>query len=160
MRIAIIFMAILIAMLGFLATDAVAKDEVYRWVDEDGVVHYSDLPGGLNNAEPVTIRESGGLSGQAPSTSAQADTNQFGEPQPSYAQQQRDERAEIRNEAALRAQEIAAGCAQRRQLVARLEPSTRVMVRLEDGTVTRMDDNIRLETLGEAKDYIAEKCDG
>jgi hypothetical protein len=30
---------------------------------------------------------------------------------------------------------------------------------LEDGTVTRMDDNKRLESLGEAKAYIAENCD-
>jgi hypothetical protein len=159
MRIAIIFMAILVTALGFSAPDAVAKDEVYRWVDEDGVVHYSNLPGEQDNAEPVTIRKSRGLSNQPASTPAAADPTQLEEPQPSYAQQQRDERARIRKEAALRSQEIAAGCAQRRQLVAQLEPSTRVMITLEDGSVIRMDDNERLETLAEAKDYIAEKCD-
>ena len=155
MRIAIIFMAVLVGTLGLSATDTLAKDEVYRWVDEDGVVHFSELPDGQNNAEPVTIQKSPG----AASSPAPADTSQQEEPQPSYAQQRRDERAKKRKEDTLRAEEIAAGCAQRRQLVAQLEPSTRVIIRLEDGTVTRMDDNKRLETLGEAKDYIAEKCD-
>ncbi len=32
------------------------------------------------------------------------------------------------------------------------------MVKAEDGTVTRMDDNVRLETLNEAKTYIAKNC--
>ena len=50
-------------------------------------------------------------------------------------------------------------CAQRRTLVSQLEPSSRVMVKMEDGTVTRLDDNIRLETLNEAKTYIANNCE-
>ena len=54
---------------------------------------------------------------------------------------------------------IAAGCEQRYQLVSQLEPSTRVIVEYEDGTVGRLDDNERLEMLNEAKAYIAEKCD-
>ena len=159
MRIAIIFMTVLIGALGLSATDALAKDEVYRWVDEDGVVHFDDLPGKQAGAEPVKIRKSPGVSNQASSSPAPADANQQEEPQPSYAQQQRDERAKNRREAAEKKSAIDAGCEQRRQIVATLEPSTRVMVKLEDGTVTRLDDNERLESLAEAKDYIAEKCD-
>jgi hypothetical protein len=34
------------------------------------------------------------------------------------------------------------------------------MVQMEDGTIARMDDNVRLETLNEAKSYIAGNCDG
>ncbi len=159
MRSTIIFKAVLITTLGLIAADALAKDVVYRWVDEDGVVHYGDLPDGQANAEQVKIRKSRSVNNQASSTPAPAATSQQEEPQPSYAQQQRDERAKHRREAAEKQREIAAGCEQRRQIVARLEPSTRVMIRLEDGSVTRMDDNERLEALAEAKDYIAGKCD-
>jgi len=158
MRMAIILVAVLIGALGLSATNALAKDEVYRWVDEDGVVHFGDLPDEHSNAETIDIRNSQGLGAQTQSGAAQQDTGQQQEPEPSYAQQLRDERAEYRREAAEKQRDIDAGCEQRRQIVANLEPSTRVIIRLEDGTVTRMDDNKRLETLAEAKDYIAEKC--
>ncbi len=154
MRIATILMAVFVFMLVLSATDAIATGEIYRWVDENGVVHFGDRPDGQTGAEKIDVQENRS-SGQASSAPVSTDTGQ----QPSYAQQQRDERAEKRRETAEKKQAIAAGCEQRRQLVAQLEPSTRVMVRLEDGTVTRMDDNKRLDTLGEAKAYIAENCD-
>lgn len=154
MRIATILMAVLVFTLVLSATDAIAKDEIYRWVDENGVVHFGDRSDGQAGAEKIKVQENRS-SGQAASAPVSTDTGQ----QPSYAQQRRDERAEKHKEAAEKEQAIAAGCEQRRQLVAQLEPSTRVMVRLEDGTVTRMDDNKRLDTLGEAKAYIAENCD-
>jgi len=155
MRIATILMAIFISILVLSATDAIAEDQIYRWVDENGVVHFGDRPGGQAGVEKIDIPESQINSTQPTSVAAATDTSQ----PPSRAQQQRDERAEKRKETAEKKQAIAAGCEQRRQLVAQLEPSTRVMVRLEDGTVTRLDDNKRLETLGEAKAYIAENCD-
>ena len=155
MRIATILTTVFISTLLLSAMDAVAEDEIYRWVDEHGVVHFGNRPDGQAGVEKVDIPETRINSSQPAATTASGDTSQ----EPSYAQQRRDERAKIHKEAAEKEQAIAAGCAQRRQLVAQLEPSTRVMVRLEDGTVTRMDDNKRLETLGEAKAYIAENCD-
>ena len=155
MRIATILTAVFISILVLSATDAIAENEIYRWVDENGVVHFGDRPGGQAGVEKIDIPESQINSAQPASAAASGDTSQ----PPSRAQQQRDERAEKRKEAAEKEQAIAAGCEQRRQLVAQLEPSTRVMVKLEDGTVTRLDDNVRLETLGEAKAYIAENCD-
>ena len=155
MRIATILMAVFISILVLSATDAIAEDEIYRWVDENGVVHFGDRPDGQAGVEKIDVQENRSSSTRASSAPVSSDTGQ----QPSYAQQQRDERAKIREETAEKEQAIAAGCEQRRQLVAQLEPSTRVMVRLEDGTVTRLDDNERLETLAEAKAYIAENCD-
>ena len=155
MRIATILMAIFISILVLSATDAIADDEIYRWVDENGVVHFGNRPDGQAGVEKVDIPETRINSSQPAATTASTDTSM----EPSYAQQRRDERAKKHKEAAEKEQAIAAGCAQRRQLVAQLEPSTRVMVTLEDGTVTRMDDNKRLETLAETKAYIAENCD-
>jgi hypothetical protein len=155
MRIATILTAVFISILVLSATDAIAENEIYRWVDENGVVHFGDRPGGQAKAEKIDIPESRINSTQPASVTASGDTSQ----QPSYAQQHRDERAANRKEAAEKQKALEADCPQRRQLVAQLEPSTRVMVTYEDGTVIRMDDNDRLEKLNEAKAFIAENCD-
>jgi hypothetical protein len=159
MRIATLFIAVLIIPLIVSVNDVEAKDEVYRWTDENGVVHFERRPEAHTNAEQVIIRKSPASS--TPSSTVDTSTlgDQKQEPQPSYPQQRRDERERKRQENAERQNEIAAGCEQRRQIVSRLEPSTRVMVNNKDGTVSRLDDNVRLEALAEAKAYIAEKCD-
>ena len=71
----------------------------------------------------------------------------------------RDERAEARREKEAEAKVTAKSCEKAREVVSQLEPSPRVNVTHEDGTVTRMDDNDRLETLGKAKAFIAGNCD-
>lgn len=158
MRIAIISTVVFLFTLPFLATDAMASDEVYRWVDENGVVHFGDQPPAETAAEEVTIQPFISNNASSPSGSAPTDSGQSPEPQPSVAQQIRDERAKKRAEIEENKKMVAEACAQRRELVSQLEPSTRVMVQMEDGTVTRLDDNVRMETLNEAQTYIAENC--
>ena len=159
MRIATFFTVVLSAALILTATDSVAEDEIYRWVDEDGVVHFGDQPASHSNSEAVKLNND--PSGIAPASSAPAATNsaQPEEKPLTAAQQQRADRAEQRKEAAAKKEAIAAGCEQRHKLVSQLEPSTRVIVQYEDGTVGRLDDNERLEMLNEAKAYIADNCD-
>jgi len=109
MQIAKNVMTVLVATFVLMATDAFAEDTVYREIQ---------------STEPTT---------PAPASDVAKD-NIYAPPEgPSRAQQQRDARAESRKEAAILADAIAAGCAQRRQIVAQLEPSTRVIVRGEDG---------------------------
>jgi len=158
MHITKVFMTVLIATLVLLATAAPAKDEVYRWVDENGVVHFGDRPDGQAEAELVDIQVS---KGSGPATSPAPDSanpGQPSEPGPSLAQQRRDERAAKRLEAAEREAALAQSCKTARQRVATLEPTPRVIVRHEDGTVDRLDDEKRLELLNEAKAFIAENC--
>lgn len=156
MRIAAITLAVLIITLPFLATDAMTSDEIYRWVDDKGVVHFGDQPPVNTEAEQLTIQQSTSTPPAPEATTA--DPDQPLDPQPSFAQQLRDERALKRAETEENNRIIAEACAQRRTIVSQLEPSTRVMVKSEDGTVTRMDDNVRLEKLNEAQTYIAENC--
>lgn len=158
MRIAVITLAVLIVTLPFLATDAMTSDEIFRWVDANGVVHFGDRPPANTAAEQITILPSTGTSTPPAPEATTADPDQPLDPQPSFAQQLRDERALRRAETAENDRIIAEACAQRRTIVSQLEPSTRVMVKSEDGTVTRMDDNVRLEKLNEAQTYIAENC--
>lgn len=158
MRISAIILAVLIVTLPFLATDAIAGEEIYRWVDDNGVVHFGDQPPANTDAELIAIQQSTSTNTPPAPESTTADPDQPLDPQPSYAQQLRDERALRRAETAENDRIIAEACAQRRTIVSQLEPSTRVMVKSEDGTVTRMDDNVRLEKLNEAQTYIAENC--
>jgi hypothetical protein len=156
MRIATTFIAILTGTFLFFAAGAMADDQVYRWVDKNGVVHFGDQAQGRADAEIVDIQDS---VEQTSSTPASAYTGEQVDPQqPTYAQQLRDDRAKARKERAENKQITAEACAQRRKLVDQLEPSTRVIVEYEDGTVTRLDDNERLKNLNEAKAYIAKNC--
>ena len=159
MRIATNIIAVLFTSLLFLAMDAMADNEIYRWVDENGVIHFGEQPPEKGNAQSVSIPQSAGIDAQPSAGANPANPEDPLEPQPSVAQQLRDARAEKRAEAEENERIVAEACAQRRTLVSQLEPSTRVMVKMEDGTVTRLDDNVRLETLDEAKTYIANNCD-
>lgn len=158
MRIVTIMTAVLIASLANLATDAMAAEEIYRWVDENGIVHFGDLPPENSNAELLSVQQRESSDTPSTSGSAAVELDPLAQPQPSLAQQLRDERALKRKEFEENKKMKEEACAQRRSIVTQLEPSTRVMVKLEDGTVTRMDDDLRLETLNEAKNYIAENC--
>lgn len=160
MRIATLMFAVLIATLANPATDASAADEVYRWVDENGVVHFGDRPPVNTAAETLSIKQSKSSDTAAVTDSDSADLSKPAEPQPSVAQQKRNERAAKRAEREANEKIIAEACAERRNMVSQLEPMTQVLVQNEDGTVVRMDDDVRLEMLNEAKSYIADNCDG
>jgi hypothetical protein len=64
-------MRIFLILAGLMLPLAAAPQEIYRWVDKDGIVHYSDQPGSPN-AELVTIvapnsYEAGDSGAQSPS---------------------------------------------------------------------------------------------
>jgi hypothetical protein len=49
-------MRMLLVLAGLAVSLAAASQEIYRWVDKDGVVHYSDQPGS-SNAELINVIE-------------------------------------------------------------------------------------------------------
>ena len=158
MRFAIVFMLTFIAALTIWPPKLSAQDEVYRWVDENGVVHFGDRAPQQQEAEVVSIPQTSGINLQPPADPQAVNTADEQEPQPSAAQQARDARAAARQEREAKAEVTAKSCKSAREVVSQLEPSPRVNVIHEDGTVTRMDDNDRLEKLAEAKAYVAENC--
>jgi hypothetical protein len=158
MRFTTFFIIIFSGTFMMWAPQSAAQEEVYRWVDENGVVHFGDRAPEQKDAEKVSIPQSHGISAQPSAGPAAVDPTNAQDPQPSVAQQLRDERAEARREREANAEVTAENCTKARELVSQLEPSTRVIVRNEDGTVTRMDDDYRLESLGKAKAFIAENC--
>ena len=158
MRFAIVFMITFVAALTIWAPQSSAQEEVYRWVDENGVVHFGDRAPQQQEAEVVSIPQTSGISLQPPGNPQAVNATDEQEPQPSAAQQARDARAAARQEREAKAEETAKSCKTAREVISQLEPSPRVNVTHEDGTVTRMDDNDRLEKLAEARAYVAENC--
>lgn len=156
---ATIIKTIIVATLALATADALADGDIYRWVDENGTVHFDKQPPANTATEQVDIQPH--KTGIVPSASApdQATADQQAEPQVSYAQQKRDERAKRREENAEKQAITDAACAQRHKIVSELGFSPRIIVEYEDGTVERLDDNVRVETLNEAKAYIAANCD-
>lgn len=135
-----------------------AEDEVYRWVDEDGVVHFGDKAGEHPEAELIKVDPAADNGLGVSVADDSVETEESDNPEVSPAQQQRDERAEKRKDAAEKQQQLAAACQRARENVAQLEPSPRVLVTNDDGTVSRMDDDRRLALLSEAKTFIAQNC--
>ena len=156
MRFATFFMIIFIGVFTMWAPQSAAQEDIYRWVDDKGVVHFGDRPPQQADVEKISIPES---QIQPSDGSDPVDQEASQSPQPNLAQQLREERAEARKKREANAEVAAKSCAKAREIVSQLEPMTRVMVTHEDGTVTRMDDNDRLEKLGEAKAVVAENCD-
>ena len=158
MRFTTFFMIIFIGTLTTWAPQSSAQEEIYRWVDENGVVHFGDRAPKQIDAERISIPQSHVISAQPSADAAAVDPTDAQDPQPSFAQQRRDERAEARREREANAEVTAEKCTKARQVVSQLEPSPRVIVTNEDGTVSRMDDDYRLETIGKAKAFVAENC--
>jgi hypothetical protein len=57
-------MRIFLILAGLALSLAAASQEIYRWVDKDGIVHYEDQPGAAN-AELVTVIEPNAYEGEA-----------------------------------------------------------------------------------------------
>jgi hypothetical protein len=143
-----------------LATSAVAQT-IYRWVDAEGTVHFgSEPPKGVDATLVNTSAPPGGLGVAAEDirgTGGEA-TAQGTDPNISYAEQQRRERAERQQEARQKQAERQSKCAAMENQRAALEPSPRVIIEDENGNPVRMDDNDRLTRLEEAKKYLTDNC--
>ena len=157
MRISTILMVVITTIFLLMAAEARAYGEVYRWVDENGKVHYGDHPPQKADAKTVDI-EIPPASGVEPLPDSPYAVDEADKNEPSYAEQQRTKREEKRKSAMKSKAELEDACAQRREVISQLEPSPRVMIRTEDGEVQRMDDGVRLKSLTEAKDFLAKNC--
>lgn len=154
MRITTKLIAIAFATIALSSAIVMAEEEVYRWVDENGVVHFGNRPDSNVDAEIVKLKKSPAHTATAPEPPSET----MEEQEPSYAQQLRDERALRKKEAAEKRKVVEAECDYHRQRLAKLEPTTRVIIHKEDGSVERMDDNERVKKVRESKDFISKNC--
>jgi len=145
-----------------LAVPAAAQEEgrqMYRWTDENGVVHFTDQRPPGQDVMVIDIPATSPPSstnltpGESPATSEPNDTEQL-----SPADQRRKEMEARRAEILAAREKNAKICAEKRDEVARLEPNRRVYFTNEEGEVERMDDVVRTDRVAEAKAYIEENC--
>lgn len=133
-------------------------DTVYRWIDENGVVNYTQLlPQGVE-AQLITTREG------APSVVVPV--NQSTEPAarttPNLSAEQQAMLDELKAVELDRQQEVAkirqANCAQARQVLSNLSRTSRIRVRESDGTERVMGEDERQQRIDEAQQGIVVNC--
>jgi hypothetical protein len=158
-------------LLGVISGNAVAN-EVFKWTDENGVVHFGDRPPEGQNTQIIDIpqapRSSNALANPSPddaqpgSDSSAADATKLpGEEEEaplSLADQRREQIATNRQEKREAREETEQMCAKHRQRLTQMEPARRVFYTDETGQSVRMDDDVRMDLIAEDKAFIAENC--
>ncbi len=137
---------------GFACGAAAQGQQMYKWTDENGVVHFSETPPPDQKAEQTSVPPGAEKMGQAPVEGATS--MEVG----SAAQQKREELARKRDQAEAESALRDANCAAKRAEVARLEPHRRVFYTDENGETVRMDDEARVAQVAAAKQYLQENC--
>lgn len=135
-------------VLGLISAAAQAAERVYKWVDENGVTHFSSTPP-PEGAERVKINRAPRPS---PST-AEAAAAAAAPPGDLYADAVQPDNSAIEAENARRQ------CEKGRNMIAQIEPRPRVFRVDADGTRTYLLDEERMELLDEARSLVAEYCD-
>ena len=144
---------VLLLCAGVIGATGVMAKEMYRWTDENGVVHYSDQkPAGQQDYQTSQVPDSTPV--PAPESAAAAPAAE----EPSVAQQRREEIAEKKQEARESQAQRESECAAWQAEVDRLEPNRRVFFTNEAGETERMDDVERVNRVAELKQKIAQNC--
>lgn len=140
--------------------------EIYRWVDENGVVNYTQQrPSNVDvdvDVEQITTRTGArGLSSEIPATpapTASIDENQQGD----LTDDQQAMLERLRSTESVRQEQVAeirtSNCKQARTMLQDLQARGRVRVR--DGNSVRvMDEDERQQRIGEAQEGVAVNCE-
>lgn len=141
-----------------VVNNATAK-EVYTWVDEAGIAHYSDLPPASITTQSFNVEGAyrpGTVDTDTPDP-APANVDP-GATQLSVAQQRRKDIAKNREERNEKKAETEKMCAKYQTLLASVEPARRVLRTNDDGETVRLTDDERIEMVNESKEYISKNC--
>ena len=134
--------------------------EMYSWTDENGVVHFSDQKPAGQQVNVHQIPDSGTSQsstlppgGEGPAANAAEEVDNR-----SPAQVKRDEMDKRRTDILAAREKNKTACAERRAEIADLEPNRRVFFTNEAGEVERMDDQVRVDRVAEAKAFVEANC--
>jgi len=163
------FLASVLVLAAGLASFSVSANEIYRWTDENGVVHFGDKPPeGLQakaihvpDSQPSDTGDSGSAADEKVSPPS-ADGTSAAEEEAiplTAAQARREKMAEDRKKRQEAQAETDLMCQKHSKRVEDIEPYRRVYYTNEQGESVRMDDDLRIELVEESKAYIAENCD-
>lgn len=142
------------AVLVTLAAGSAGAREIHRWVDENGVVHFSDVQPADRETRRLDLADPAPEIG--PPRSAEPAATE--EPALSAAEQRRQDIRERREARAEAQRETAFWCDKHRKRLEQMEPARRVFYTDENGEQVRMDDDQRMGLIEESKNYLAENC--
>ncbi len=132
-----------------MAGPAAAQNKVYKWTDENGVVHFSKTPPPEGQAEQVRLRRAPPAAAEA---AAQAEASAGSEDQELFAESDQPDNSGIERENRERA------CQKGRNMIEQIEPRPRVFRVDAEGNRTYLSDEERLDLLEEARQLIADNC--
>lgn len=137
-----------------LFSSSVYATEVYSWVDENGVQHFSGQPPGHDNYERITLRDRGG--------------NRTVTRRPAQQQRQPAETVVSQEETVITTPDrtvtvidpevIAANCNRARNNLDLVNSRRRIVLTGDDGEPRRLNDDERLALVSESQSYIDENC--
>jgi hypothetical protein len=145
----------LAALVIAISTSAFA-DEIYKWTDEDGNVHYEDRPSGDPSEEQLQLSynrtNTEALQGRVEAQSDAENSRQ-------EAREQAAEEKRTAEEERLAAEQKQVECASHRAKLAKLLASPRVYRTNEEGARTYLDEAQRAESRTRAETFVKETCD-
>ena len=124
-----------------------AQNKVYKWTDENGVVHFSKTPPPEGQAEQVRLRRAP----RAPQPGEEAESAGTAD-QELFAESDQPDNSGVERENRERA------CQKGRNMLEQIEPRPRVFRVDGEGNRTYLSDEERLELLEEARQLIADNC--
>ena len=154
----------LIGTLALILAVASSAAEYYTWVDESGVVNYSERQPQGFSADHITGSQRFGYQRNVPDPAPDPNRTSENEQAPAGAMDDAAIEAQIAGERARFDQEIAAAkksnCAIGKRNLAQLEAYARIRVRDDDGTERVLDDSEKSERIDKARQTIRENCTG
>ena len=149
-------LAALAVALAFAVSTSAFADEIYKWVDEDGSMHYEDRPSGQESEERLTV------SYNRTNTEALQGRVEAGRDAEADRREARTEAAEEKRaaeEGRVAAEEKQAECETYRASYKKMLESQRVYRKDADGERVYLDEAQRAESISRAENYIKESCD-
>ncbi len=144
-------------MLTLLSAPVATTQEIYRWVDEHGRVHYGDrAPDAAPGAEPIRVKPARPAPSPAPEASARRERERR---LLDALSAERAERRAALDKAEREAAELQRRCARARQRLAAYERANLLYRQGKDGTREYLHDREREQVLAGLKNGIREFCD-
>ena len=137
--------------------------EIYKWVDKEGVVHFSERPERNTAPEKISVTSGGGSRSRAPQPTALADPSEDSGAQP-LSPQQRAMQDQLNQEETTRLQDIAVArgenCKVAQERFDNLTQYARIRMRGNDGEYRVLSEDQRLSEINQAKADVVEFCAG
>jgi hypothetical protein len=132
----------------------IAAEEVYSWVDENGVRHYGDMPPDQEDVEVLQLQEIPAMSdtpaGSAPPRKEEGELT--------AAQQRREDINRQHKESREARAEKQKMCNMAQSRLAAIEPHRRVYFTNDKGETERMDDEQRVGEVESLHEYLDKNC--